>query len=99
MEYDENYRTGLAVALYETLITYSKGDADVALIKGGPAFDALIMLAAFVIAPSPELKTPQGIRVFCEGAAEELRRQIAAVQADPNAGEVFRDVYDPGKAH
>ena len=52
MDYDENYRAGLAAALFETVITDSKGDADMALVKGGPAFDALMMLAAFVIAPS-----------------------------------------------
>lgn len=97
MDYDEDYKSGLAVALYETLISYSKGDADMALIKGGPAFDALIMLASFVIAPSPDLKTPQGIRLFCDKAAKALRYQIAAIQADPDAGEVFKDVYDPAR--
>jgi hypothetical protein len=62
-------------------------------------FAAIMMLAAYVIAPGLHLENPQGIRLFCEGAAKALRKQIAAVQADPGAGEVFRDVYDPGKAN
>ena len=99
MDYDEDYRAGLAAALFETLITYSKGDADMALVKGGPAFDALMMLAAFVIAPSPILNSPQAIRLFCDGAAKELRKQIAAVQADPDAGDVFQGLYDPARAN
>ncbi len=61
-----------------------------------------------ILADNPPLRLPhqplhpaplQGIRLFCDGAAKESRKQIVAVQAAPDASEVSKDVYDPARSN
>ena len=77
MDYDLAYRNRVGLAVYKAIIEASKEDgADAAVIKSGAVFDALLMIAAYVIAGSPLLQTPQAVRLFAEGATRKLRQQI-----------------------
>lgn len=54
---DDAYRNKIAIAIYEAVVTASRGDADAAVIRTGSSFDALLMVASLLIAGSPEVDT------------------------------------------
>ena len=92
---EDAYRNRVAIAVYEAVVTASRGNADAAVILTGTAFDALLMVASLLIAGSPEVDTPAKAKQFSEAAAKKLRRQIAAARADPERARVFANEYDP----
>jgi hypothetical protein len=99
MEYDTDYRNRLGQAIFAAIVEASKGEGDVPVIKDGPAFDALIMVAAVVMARSPNTDTPQKIRLLAEETARKLRKQIAAARADGGLDGLFAGGYVPTGHH
>ena len=97
--YDIDYRNRVAIAVYKAVIEESKGDADVAFIQTGTAFDALMMVATVIMAGSPQFKNAHDIRIFCEETCKKMRNEIAAARADPDRASLFGESYEPGKAN
>ena len=99
MEADDAYRNKIAMAVYEAIVAASRGEGDAAVVKTGSAFDALMLVAALLIAGDPNLATPQAVRLFSENEGKKLQKQILAAQTDPERPALFRDEYDPRRTN
>lgn len=97
--YDDEYRDGLAVALYKTIAEYSRSDGAVAVVKTGAAFDALMMVGAMIMSGSPQVDTTQKVRFFSENVAKKLRHELRQAQEDPTIRQLISSTYDPSKTN
>ncbi len=99
MDTETDERDKIAVKIFTTVVEASKDGGEVTVVKTGMAFDALMMVAAVIMANSEECRTPRAVGELCETVSKNLRRQILAAQRDPRHAEVFYGVYKPDLTH
>jgi len=80
------------------VIDTSSGANDAVLIQTGPAFDALMMVAATLVAKDPKFETPDAVRTFSDSVSRKLGRQIRQIRKASASAPVYNSV-DPSKAH
>jgi hypothetical protein len=98
MEYDEAYFSKIAQAVYKAVIDTSSGANNAVLIQTGPAFDALMMVAATLVAKDPKFEAPDAVRTFSDSVSLKLGGQIRQIRKASSSAPVHSSV-DPNKVH
>lgn len=83
MTYDRPYSNRLASAVHQAVLSTSRGEAEAPLVHAEEAFDALMVVAALLIAGDPRFDRPGYDATFAQGAMNKLIHLIATIRSDP----------------
>ena len=96
--YDDAHERALLDAIVTAIAETSRvSDCNVIVLRTGEAASALISALAFILAASPSaVRSPTGIRKTMDELGEQLRRRVAAAEANLEAQDLVRRAFRSG---
>lgn len=77
-QFDRDYADRMTKAMTGAMVEVAHDKAtNVALLRNGEIYDALLTIMASILATSKETDTPRGVRLMAEAMAKDLAKRIA----------------------
>jgi len=99
-QFDRDYADRMTKAMTGAMVEVAHDKAtNVALLRNGEIYDALLTIMASILATSKETDTPRGVRLMAEAMAKDLAKRIARCREEMKGKTMPFEVAEFTTAH